>query len=46
MYFGRIILGWGIEDIVPTEASFISKYFKEDYLVIIYDLLEKLGIYD
>jgi MFS family permease len=34
MYLGRIILGWGIEDIVPTETSFISKYFKEDYLVL------------
>jgi MFS family permease len=38
MYLGRIILGWGIEDLVPTVASFISKYFKDDYLVTFFPL--------
>jgi len=33
MFLGRIILGWGIENIVPIQTSFISKYFKKDHLV-------------
>jgi hypothetical protein len=33
MYLGRIISGWGIESVVPTQTSFISPYFKDDYLV-------------
>ncbi|CAD8077369.1 unnamed protein product [Paramecium sonneborni] len=32
MYLGRIISGWGIESVVPTQTSFISPYFKDDYL--------------
>lgn len=32
MYLGRIILGWGIESVSPTQNSFISPFFKNDYL--------------
>lgn len=33
MYLGRIVLGWGIESMLPTLTSFISPYYLEDYLV-------------
>ena len=35
MYIGRIILGWGIESMLPTLTSFISPYYRNDYLVCI-----------
>jgi len=33
MYLGRIILGWGIENLIPAIYSFISPYYERDYLV-------------
>lgn len=36
MYVGRVFLGWGIESMLPTLTSFISPYYKEDYLVYFY----------
>ncbi|CAK85786.1 unnamed protein product (macronuclear) [Paramecium tetraurelia] len=32
MYLARIILGWGIESVQPIQTSFVSPYFKDDYL--------------
>ena len=33
MYLGRVILGWGIESMLPTLTSYICPYYKDDYLV-------------
>ena len=33
MYTGRILVGWGIESMMPVITTFFAPYYKEDYFV-------------
>ena len=32
LYVGRILVGWGIESILPKQTTFIAPYYKDGYL--------------
>lgn len=33
MIIGRLILGWGVEALLPIQSSFVSQYYREKHMV-------------